>query len=110
MRTKKSGRTGYDEYKLDEELRAEEAVKSEVIGEMRTQLKHALENDQVLTTTLIATTSLLQSSLDALQTHRERHLQWVNDQLRDIDSGRCVPGCRRHDWTTEHGWFRPEGR
>lgn len=105
---KRGGRCSYDEYKLDEELREQEEIKTEVIGEMRQQITTLLENQQRLSEALIAEGDLLVQSLSALRIYRERVLEYTTRTIGERQRGndRCVPGCSRHAWDTTRGWTR----
>jgi hypothetical protein len=104
--TKKGGRTGYDEYQYDEQLRAEEDIKREVILELRDGYKTILGNQERMFLNLIATSDLLVESLLALRVYREQGLTQTRREIAAAEESHCVGHCRKHAWDSVDGWKR----
>ena len=90
-------RTQVDEDKFDAELRREEAIKSEVIVELR-------DSNVELRTGLIATLERLIAVSEEAQNYRRQVLASLRRTAEQPTD--CVPGCRRHRWDTSDGWHR----
>lgn len=91
------GRTAKDEYQLDEQLRREESIKTEVIVELREQNRVLLASQE----RLLAALCEAQASL---QTYRISALENTRQAIQS--STDCIPGCTKHYWGTADGWHR----
>lgn len=99
------GRCAYDEYKLDEELRAGEAIQREVVAHLRSSNQSLLLNQKRILEALIETGDLLSRSLAALRVYRVEVLQQTERHLGGEPS-HCVPNCAIHVWSSDKGWTR----
>lgn len=91
-------RTKKDEDDYNKHLRREEPIKTEVIVELRDQNKSLWQSQANLLQALI-------EAQDALRVYRMQALEIARKRASQSD-GHCVPGCRKHEWDSENGWYR----
>lgn len=95
MKDLKRTKKDEDDYNLG--LRRESPIKTEVIQELRAQLRLGLENQERLLTSLI-------ESEETLLLYRRKALDNVRACMNH--EGHCAIGCTRHAWDTVAGWHR----
>lgn len=90
-------RTAKDEAEYVKSLRREESIKTEVIIELRQQNKDLWTTQATLLEALIANS-------DALRVYRQEALERA--RWASAHAGSCAPGCQRHTWDSNDGWYR----
>lgn len=93
-------RTNLDEYKLDEELRADSEIKRAVTVEFREALLVALKNQERLIEAQLRESELLANSLAALAVYRAQHKEHVCAAIGRLEAGVSPSG--QYQWAD--GW------
>lgn len=89
---------------LDEQLRREESIKTEVIVELKNHNK-ALINANIRTIeALVSQTNYLIENLKVVNHYRTMMLN--QSRIAVNDTSHCLENCSRHEWSREDGWKR----
>lgn len=95
-------RSSKDEYTYDQQLREQEAIKTEVINDLREQNRVLLLTQENLLRNLINAES-------ALAGYRRNTLAATERANAKANASHCTTDCARHSWDTVAGWKKNDG-